>query len=215
MIIQRVIKGISKITQDQALRMLSEGIVRNWWRKVNPLPQHEVPLRLTDRNLDWHQNRYNDPDPLEGGEQFRLYTPFISTTAGTVERDTFNETNIMNPAWKEALPFATDSLTADGYLFYCYLLIIDRRTVAYQAFAEELRELNVYPGFSPYQPEGEITAKIVIPPAQIEKAEFWSAADALDAVESGSLPGPDPARTLYNSFFVRPEDYNNVRDFLS
>jgi hypothetical protein len=215
MIIQRVIKGISRITEDDARRILSVGIVCNWWRKVDLLPQVEVPLRLTERNLDWHQNRYNDPDPLEGGEQFRLHTPFISATAGTVERDTFNETNVMNPAWKEALPFATDSLTADGYLFYCYLLIIGRQAVAHQAFAEELRELNIYPGFSLNQPEGEITAKIIIPPAQIEKAEFWSADDALRATDSGMLPAPDPSRILHNPLFVPPEDYNNVRDFLS
>lgn len=214
MIIQRVIKGISGIDEDQAQKILATGIVCNWWRKVNPLPWHEVPWRLTDRNLDWHQNRYTDPDPFENGEQFNLHTPFISTTAGTVERDSFNDTNVMNPAWKEALPFATDSLTSDGYLFYCYLLIIGRRAVAHQAFAEELRELNVYPGFSPNQPEGEITAKILIPPAQIEKAEYWSADDALQAVDSGVLPAADPSRILYNQLFVPPADYNNVRDFL-
>ena len=106
MIIQRVIKGISRISENDALHILSVGIVCNWWHKVNPLPEHEVPLRLTERNLDWHQNRYNDPDPFESGEQFRLHTPFISTTAGTVERDTFNDTNVLNPAWKEALPSA-------------------------------------------------------------------------------------------------------------
>jgi hypothetical protein len=215
MIIQRVIKGISGIGEAAAQRILVEGITCRWWHKVNPLPFREIPARLTERNLDWHQNHYSDPDPLEGGERFALHTPFISTTAGTVERDTFNKTNVMNPAWKEALSFATDSLTIDGYLFYCYLLIIGRPAVAHQAFSEELRELNVYPGFSPYQPEGEITAKIIIPPAQIEKAEFWSASAALQVVQSGSLPVPDPAHVLYNPLFVPPGDYNNVRDFLS
>jgi hypothetical protein len=214
MIIQRVIKGICGINAEEAQNILFLGIQCNWWRKVKTLPFNEVPRRLNDRNLDWHQNRYTELDPLENGEQFSLHTPFISTTAGTVERDSFNQTNVMNPAWKEALPFATDSLTADGYLFYCYLFIVGRRAVAHQAFAEELRELNVYPGFSPYQPEGEITAKIVIPPAQIEKAEYWSADDALQAVNDGVIPTPDPSRVLYNSLFMPPADYNNVRDFL-
>jgi len=139
MIIQHVIKGISRINEDDARRILSVGITCNWWRKVDPLPSNEIPRRLTERNLDWHQNHYDDPDPLEGGERFGLHTPFISTTAGTVERDTFSRTNVMNPAWVEALRFATDSWTVDGYLFYCYLLIIGRPVVAHQAFAEELR----------------------------------------------------------------------------
>jgi len=213
MIIQRVIKGISRISESQAMAMLAGGIVCNWWKKVNPLPRHEIPIRLTRRNLDWHQNHYDVPDPLEGGEEFRLHTPFISTTAGTVERDTFSRTNILNPAWKEALPFATDSWTSDGYLFYCCLLIIGRPSVELEAFAEELRELNVYPGFSPYQPEGEITAKITIPPAQIEKAEFWSKDEALKAVSNRNLPAP--ARILPNPLFVPPSRYNNVRECLS
>jgi len=215
MIIQRVIKGIGRISEDDARNILSVGIVCNWRRKVGTLPRHQVPLRLTDRNLDWHQNHYDDPDPSEGGEVFGRHTAFISTTAGTVEGDVFSLTNILNPAWREALNFATSGLRKDGYLFYCYLFIIGRQAVTLESFSKELRELNVYPGFSPYQPEGEITAKIIIPPAQIERAEFWSASDALRAVANRRLPAADPSRTLVNPLFVRPEIYNNVRDFLS
>lgn len=215
MIIQRVVKGVSRITEDEARLMLRAGILCNWWHKVAILPRPEVPVRLTERNLDWHQNHYNDPDPFEGGERFGRHTPFISTTAGTVERDTFALTNILNPAWLQALYFATDFLTVDGYIFYCYVYIIGKQAVSIEAFAEELRELNIYPGFSPYQPEGEITAKIIIPPAQIERAEFWSASDALQATSKGMLPAADSSRTLTNPLFVSPENYNNVRDFLS
>jgi hypothetical protein len=87
--------------------------------------------------------------------------------------------------------------------------------VTLESFSEELRELNIYPGYSPYQPEGEITAKIIIPPTQIERAEFWSATDALQAVANGMLPAADPSRTLVNPLFVPPENFNNVRDYLS
>ena len=55
----------------------------------------------------------------------------------------------------------------------------------------------------------------MIPPAQIEKAEYWSLQEANDAVQNGKLPAPDPLRTLDNDLFVKPEMYNNVRDFLS
>ncbi len=215
MIIQRVIRGITGISENDARRILTVGILCNWWYKVRTLPRDEIPVRLSERNLDWHQNRYDDPDPLENREVFRRHTPFISTTAGTVERDMFRLTNILTPAWQVALNFATRGLRQDGYLFYCYLFIIGRQAVTLEPFSEELRELNIYRGFSLYQPQGEITAKIIIPPAQIERAEFWSASDALQAVARGLLPAADPSRTLLNSLFVRPENFNNVRDFLS
>src|SRR5215467_13427895 len=121
MIIQHVIKGITGIDERTAKGILSAGITCRWWHKVNPLPSHEIPQRLTDRNLDWHQNRYEEPDPSEGGEEFCRHTPFISTTAGSVERDNVYQTNTLTPAWKEALRFATAHWTTDGYLFYCYL----------------------------------------------------------------------------------------------
>lgn len=93
--------------------------------------------------------------------------------------------------------------------------MVGRQTVKHEALSEELRELNVYTGFSPFQPEGEITAKISIPPAQIEKAEFLSAADAYDAVQNEVLPVFDPSRTIVNPLFVDPSDYNNVRKALA
>ena len=217
MIIQQVIKGITGIGTSEATRTLAEGIKCKWWlelaKRGRSLPVQEIPKRLTDRNLHWHQNHYDRPDPLDpNGEVFCLHTPFISTTAGTVERDTFNKTNILNPAWIEALRFATDFWTQDGCLFYCYLLIIGRRAVALQPFSEELRELNVYTGFSPYQPEGEIAAKIIIPPSQIEKAELWRMKDIMDAVSQGRMPQYDSL--IPNSFFVPPQQYNNVRECL-
>lgn len=213
MIIQKVIKGIGGIDQDRVDHILQTGITCRWWQEVNPLPQHEIPLRLTERNLTWHQNRYDDPDPQEGNRPFCMRTPFISTTAGTVERDTFLQTNILQPAWVEALRFATDVWSRDGYLFYCYIFIIGKKSIGHQMFAEEIRELNIYTGFSPFQPEGEIAAKIIIPPAQIEKAEYWPIDKLLDDIKRGRVPSP--ARTINNTLFLPPEDYTNVRDVLA
>ena len=83
MIIQRVIKGIGgSITRSEAERLLQQGITCNWWRNVDPLPNPKIPQRLTDRNLFWHQNRYSDPDPLEGGQPFYEHTPFIQQLRG-------------------------------------------------------------------------------------------------------------------------------------
>jgi len=213
MIIQKVIKGIGGIDHNAVDHILRTGITCRWWQEVNPLPQHEIPQRLTERNLTWHQNHYDEPDPLEGNRPFYLRTPFISATAGTVERDAFLKTNVLHPAWIEALRFATDVWARDGYLFYCHVFIIGKKSVGHQLFAEELRELNIYTGFSPFQPEGEIAAKIVIPPAQIQKAEYWPVDRFLDDIANDRLP--EPAQVFNNPLFLPPEDYANVRDVLA
>ena len=213
MIIQEVLKGISGIDEDDVHLILESGIICNWWRKVELLPSAEVPLRLTERNLHWHQNRYDQPDPLEGNEEFSRHTPFISTTAGSVERDGFNQINILCPAWWEALKFATNFWTSDGWIFYCSAWILGRKAIGHQAFSEELRELHVYSDFSLYQLEGEITAKIQIPTVQIQKAEQWKLSDVQAALASGNLP--TACQTIMNDLFIDPSTYNNVRAAMS
>lgn len=96
MIIQRVIKGIGGISRSDASGILGTGIICNWWHKVRTLPSAEIPQRLVERNLDWHQNRYDEPDPTEGNEAFGQHTPFISTTAGTIERNAARQRNIQH-----------------------------------------------------------------------------------------------------------------------
>ena len=214
MIVQRAIKGIGGISRGEAERILRGGIICNWWRNVDPLPNPEIPQRLTERNLHWHQNRYSEPDPLEGGQPFFEHTPFISTTAGTVERDPNQMRNVVHPAWLISLEFATDGWSRDGYLFYCYLFVLGRTTVQHRQFSEELRELNVYTGYSPYQPEGEITAKISIPPTQIEKFVFYSHASIQACFAASQLPTPDdevPNQGMYRL----PEELSNIRDVLT
>jgi hypothetical protein len=212
MIIQQVIKGLSNLDDPAVDQIFQTGIVCNWWRTQGYLPQAQVPDRLTEQNLDWHQNSFTKVDPTYGS-RFYVNTPFISTTAGTVERDTVNRTNTLTPAWKIALYFATDRWTTDGWLFYCHLFLIGKRAVAMEAFSEELRELNIYTAFSPFYVEGEITAKLVIPSAQIERAEYWSLSDANAAFAAGNLPAASKTRS--NGNYVKPEDYNNLRSLLA
>jgi hypothetical protein len=212
LIIQKVIKGIGSINDGDVTRIFESGIVCRWWQNVSALPRNEIPKRLNDRNLMWHQNSYEQPDPLFGDEPFCEHTPFISTTAGTVERDISSQTNLIQPAWVEALRFATNMWTQDGYLFYCYLFIIGKKSIGLEQFAEELRELNVYTGFSPYQPEGEITAKIVIPPTQIEKAEYWPMSKLRDDLSNRRMP--TCSKSFTNPRYLPAEDYDNVRDIL-
>jgi hypothetical protein len=213
MIIQEVLKGISGIDEEGVEIIFATGIVCNWWRKVSVLPTEEVPRRLTTRNLHWHQNRYDAPDPLEGNEEFRKHTPFISTTAGSVERDAFNEINVLYPAWWDALRFATNFWQMDGWIFYCSAWILGRKAIGHRAFSEELRELHVYSDFSLFQLEGEITAKIQIPTAQIQRAEEWRLTDIQTAVQNGDIPVP--FQTKINSRFIDPSTYSNIRPALA
>jgi hypothetical protein len=213
MIIQEVLKGINGLSASDVSVIFAGGIQCNWWRKVSLLPANEIPLRLTERNLHWHQNRYEDPDPLEGNEEFSKHTPFISTTAGSIERDIFARTNTLRPAWWEALCFATDFWKSNGWIFYCSALILGRKAIGHQAFSEEIRELHIYSDFSAFQPEGEVTAKIVIPPAQIQKAEQWKINDVLTAAANGVLP--TPSNTVNNPLFIDPTTYSNVRAALA
>ena len=143
---------------------------------------------------------------------FSEHTPFISTTAGSVERDHFNEINVLFPAWWEALKFATNFFTSDGWIFYCSAWILGRKAVGHQAFSEEVRELHVYSDFSLYQLEGEVTAKIQIPTAQIQKAEEWKLSAVQAALASGSLPSA--SQTITNVRFIDPSTYSNVRAVL-
>jgi len=100
-------------------------------------------------------------------------------------------------------------LTSDGWIFYCSAWILGRKAVGHQAFSEELRELHVYSDFSLYQVEGEVTAKIQIPPAQIQKAEEWKLSEVQAALVSGSLP--TAYQTVTNDRFIDPSTYSNVR----
>jgi hypothetical protein len=213
MIIQHVIKGIPGLKSSCATQILAEGIQCNWVRNYSPLKWDEIPLRLTADNLELHQNRYSDPDPsFLPKESFFRHTGFISTTAGTYLRDSPNYTNICKPAWQVALKYATAEWTTSGYLFYCYLFVLGRKSVKIQAFSEELRELSVYTDFSSFQAEGEIAAKISIPPTQIERAEYWPLADAI-AANLANVRGT-PGYMLTNSLYVPPDDVNNVRKCL-
>lgn len=208
MIIQRIIKGIPDIDDDDVDKILEMGIICNWWRNVCILPTPDVQDRLDDDHLDWHQNRYEEEHPDYNNEPFKEHTPFISTTAGTVEQDTANNTHHYFPAWYEALRFATNFGKTSGWLFHGYVFVLGKKSVELCQFAEELRDLHVYSGFSPYHPEGEITAKVIIPSAQIEHAEFYNLQNVTQDLNNGERP--QAAKKLSNPAYQPPEQYVNL-----
>jgi hypothetical protein len=214
MILQKVLKGIVGVTRSDAKTMLAgHGIICNWWRRVNPLPDGQVPGRLTQDNLLRHLSAYDQPDPITGTAKFGEMTPFISTTAGAVERDAASANNWVHSAFLTALAFATDNFRTDGVVFYGYVNVLGKKSVVMQEFAEETRELHTWTEFQPYHPEGEIVAKIKIPSPHLQRAEGYNGPSARARLNAHEMPTPTwVERNTYH--YIPPDELSNVRDVL-
>lgn len=199
MYIQWCVKGISGaasgLTKDQAFDLVKSGggIISNWWRDKGTIYSNEPPLVLTEHNLDRHLHDYANFGPQ---------SPFISLASGSVERDTLLRRNIIYSAVDTALLFATDSWAHPGALFYCWAPVAPNPAVRVAGVAEAVRDLNVYHRWSPYQLEGEITAKVQIPANQINRVEWWD----------GSQRKDGPVETYANPNFMDPAPVTNLRN---
>jgi hypothetical protein len=142
------------------------------WQLIDPLPYNLAASRLSERHLDLHVNHYDEVDPGEG-ELVRDLTAFISLSAGCIDRDVFLKTNVLHPAWRTALEFATDHGRRDGWVFTCYVLVAVNRAAEVPGVAEEIRELKQGRRYSAFWTEGEVAAKINVPSCQILCAEHW------------------------------------------
>lgn len=174
------------------------GIQCNWWRGVGAITPTEIRTKLTAHNLRRHVHDYDN---------FGQETPFISLTAGCVERDAALRLNRIHTAEDVALRFATDWGQHVGYLFYCWVVVGLKPAVEVQMVAEEIRELNTYISYSDFQLEGEISAKIHIPSNQIERCERW------DPTGGGRF-GNVASQVFYNRRFTSPNAVSNIRDLL-
>ena len=170
MLVQWCIKGIAggidgiNDTEADAMTTGGEGIRCNWLRAVGHAPAQDVRNKLTPAALDRHLHDYDN---------FKGETPFISLTAGCVERDVVQRLNRLHEAQDVALRFATDWGARTGYLFHCWVVVGLNPAVEIESVAEEVRSLNTYTRWSDYQLEGEITAKLQVPSNQIERWERW------------------------------------------
>ena len=174
MYIQWCIKGVFGIDDDEARAIIDDGmgLECRWWRNVHRITPPQIRDKLTYANLARHTDRYAKLD--SNGIPFCEGTPFISLTAGSVDRYVFLQTNIVTPALITALDFATRGFTVDGYLFYLWTIVGLKPAVPVEAVAEEVRAPNVYHRFSHFQAEGEITAKIHIPANQIRRCDKYN-----------------------------------------
>ena len=202
MIIQQILKGIGNIDELDADRILTQtGIESNWIRNSS-VDLSDWSGRLTDEELEWHLNRFDDHYPATGGRYSQL-TPFISTTAGVYERDPDTADIVPFDPIEVAISFATNEFSRDGFVFHGYVFILERPSIPLVGFAEEVRSLTSFPWYMPYHHEGEITAKIHIPACQLEKYERY------DVTPDGgcSLVGSSPDNPSYRS----PWEFCNVR----
>jgi hypothetical protein len=189
--------GTSGVGRAEAFAMIADGhgVLSNWWRtKPNGcISPSEVQEMLNEHNLDRHVHDY---------DTFGPQSPFISLASGAVERDTALQRNFIYSAIDTALEFATDSWDRPGALFYGWVLVGLNPAVGLSVVAEEIRELNAYRRWSPFQLEGEITAKIHIPANQISHVEWWD----------GSVDVSEPIDRYSNTNFMEPTPILNARD---
>ena len=195
MYLQHCVKGIGGISEADASDVIDSqsGIPSNWWRKKGTITPEMAAAVLTDHNLHRHLHDY---------ATFGPETPFISLACGSVERDTAVQNNFIYAAIDTALLFATEDWGRPGALFYCWVPAAFERVVEVRTVAESVRDLNIYRRWSPYQLEGEITAKVHIPSNQIERVEWWN----------GSRDKMAPIWTARNPDFVDPSRLSNIRN---
>jgi hypothetical protein len=158
-------------------------------------------------NLDRHVNHFSAPDPSTArpyGEQ----SPFISLSAGVVERDAAAKTNHVHRARKTALWFGTRfGAESTAYLYVCWVLLTPRSAIEIQSVGEEIRDLNTYRRYSDFQTEGEIAAKVWVPDNQIAQCERWD-------LSTGASEQYDLTWEHRNDRFAPPSLLMNIRELV-
>jgi hypothetical protein len=222
MFFQKVVKGIAGLERVKAEQMVkTDGIICNWWRTVDSITPAGIQAQLTETSILRHLNQYDEPLPAThdltkppySAKTYGDITPFISTTAGAIQRDKFAQRNIIFPPFMTALRFATNNFKTSGFIFYAYLCTLGKQGIPFEHISEEVRELHIYQQYLPFHDEGEVTAKIIIPSVQIEKAIEYDGLAALEELRRNKTPSPvgDP---ILNPAYANPESYANIRELL-
>jgi hypothetical protein len=213
MIFQRVLKGLPAastsgrgLTDDHAQAIVDGlGLMSSWWMNATDgrISPTEVGSKLTEQALRDHLIDY---------DKVRDTTPFISTTAGTVEVNAAMRHNDWMPPEYTALRFATRDFSQTGYLLHAYVLVLGRKSIELEEFAEEVRDVNLYTSWYAWHHEGEIVAKVHIPARRIEKIERYRHEDLESDLDAGRVPVPD---FIFEApgIYCEPLQYANVRGF--
>src|SRR4051812_4820274 len=110
MIVQWCCKGVEDLPPQVVRSILTDGVGLScrFFQLNDPMPYSVAAARLTEYHLDLHVNHYDEAEPSTG-LAVRDITPFISLSAGCVERNTLLKTNILYGARRTALAFATQN----------------------------------------------------------------------------------------------------------
>jgi hypothetical protein len=200
MLVQWCLKGIAlsaSFGDAEAHRVLTTtGILSRWaWSNGHRTLDAAWPdahAALSDAALAAHVNAYGS---VAAG------TPFISLSAGVIERDPTTRVAIPHSAWTTALDFATRGGTTEGYVFECWVQLPGNPAPELPGFGEEVRDLNLHRGFAWWHHEGEVAAKLVVPPRQIQRVTKFA-------------PDLRPIGGLVNHDFVPPERISNIRQLV-
>ena len=169
------------------------GIASNWWIQNGTISPRQIASVLTEQNLDRHLHDYAIYGPG---------SPFISLACGSVGRDVIHRRNYTVSAIDTALLFATDDWLRPGALFYLWIPTSHNKAVPLSLVAEPVRDLNIYQRWSPYQLEGEVTAKVHIPANQIRKIEWWD----------GDYSKFQRQYVWHNPEYISPDPLSNIRE---
>lgn len=202
MIAQWCLKGVRASSAfgdvDAQNALQRDGLTSSWVRGQASTPllaalsaAHGV---LSDAALAAHVNAY----ATVAGT-----TPYLSLTAGVVERDAKTRAVIRHSAWTTALDFATGGGRSEGYIFECWISLPANPAPELPGFGEEVRDLNLHGRAGRWHHQGEVAAKLIVPPRQIRRVVKFSAG-LVPIVLAGSR----------NPHFVPPERISNIRQIV-
>lgn len=202
MLVQWCLKGVlgsSTFGDVDALNALQrDGLTSSWVRSQANAPllaaMSSAHDALSNAALAAHVNAYAT---VAGS------TPYLSLSAGVVERDAKTRTVIRHRAWTTALDFATNGGRSEGYVFECWIPLPANPAPELPGFGEEVRDLNLHGRFGRWHHQGEVAAKLVVPPRQIRRVMKFSA-KLTPIVLAGNR----------NPHFVPPERISNIRQIV-
>jgi hypothetical protein len=205
---QYILKGIPGLTETEADEiLLRSGIRCNLWHRHGELSSNQRADALSRESLFAHLHKYDQYDH-ETGRTFGQSTPYISTTAGTVEEEVSNERIIIRDAFFTAVQFGTANFLSTGYVYYGYVLTLGKPSFQLQEFAEEVRDLHLYLEYMRFRDEGEVVAKFEIPSIRLSRYERYNGPELLHSLRRGERPRPIIRE---NPLYCRPESYANIR----
>jgi hypothetical protein len=189
--VQWCLKGMRSYPSFQdaeAFALLDTGIPSSWLFN-NPTVgvAATIPLvqgLLSEASLVNHVNRYSAVAGM---------SPYISLSAGIVIPATKLGTRVV-PAWQTAVGFATNFGKTDGYVYRLWTIVSPQPAPEVLYLSDEIRNLNLFRQTHKYQKQGEIAAKLVIPPVQIQYVTKISKRGKVLGIRSDNTRFVDPSK---------------------